>query len=417
MNASLSHGVYDVVIVGGGIVGLAAGMELLERFPHLSLLLLEKEPALGAHQTSHNSGVIHSGIYYRPGSAKARTCVTGAKLMVEFCRAHGIRHELCGKLVVATEDSDVPALQSLYERGVANGVPGLSLVGPERLRELEPHARGVKALHVPGAGLVDYQVVAEKFAEIIAGRGGHIRTGARVVRFARREGFWHVETTIGELRSRALITCGGLHADRLAVMAGGPADVRIVPFRGEYYGVIPSRRFLVRSMIYPVPNPQLPFLGVHFTRSITGMVHAGPNAVLALRREGYRKTDVSLSEILSLMGFAGFWRMATKFWLTGLSEFYRSFSKTAFVQALQQLVPEIQSRDLAPAPSGVRAQAVDLRGWLLDDFDIIAINHALLIRNVPSPAATASISVGDVIAEMASQTFGFQGRRTSNKSA
>jgi len=406
---------YDVAVIGGGIVGLSTAMELLGRAPALRLILLEKEPDVAMHQTSHNSGVIHSGVYYRPGSLKARLCVAGAKLMAEFCQAHQIPHRICGKVIVATQASELPALAALYQRGLANGVGALSVVGPERLQELEPHARGLKALHVGSAGVVDYAAVARVMADVIRERGGDIRTGARVLRLARRQGDWVVEATSGELCSRLLITCGGLQADRLAAMAGAPADMAIVPFRGEYYEIIPERRFLVRSMVYPVPDPAMPFLGAHFTRSITGGLHAGPNAVLALKREGYRRRDVSLADTASLLRFAGFWRMAQAHWSTGLAELHRSFSKAAFVHALQRLVPEIRSEDLLPGGAGVRAQAVDARGRLVDDFNIVQGEGVIHIRNVPSPAATASISIARAIADMAASSFNLRTDLTAQK--
>ena len=391
---------FDVAIAGGGIVGLAIAMELTARWPRLRLIVLEKESTLGQHQTGRNSGVIHSGIYYRPGSRKAALCVAGAKWLVEFCRARGIRHELCGKLVVATTPAEMPALQALYERGVANGVPGLALVGSERIRELEPHARGVQALQVPSAGIVDYSAVARAFAEDVQARGGIIRTSARVDRCLRRGDGWIVTSTAGEVACRYLVSCTGLHGDRLARAAAGLRDVQIVPFRGEYYEVVPARRFLVRHMIYPVPHPALPFLGAHFTRSISGGLHAGPNAVLALKREGYRKWDISATDVAELVTFLGFWRMARRYGAAGLAEWYRSWNKQAFVRALQRLVPEIQPSDLVPAPAGVRAQAVDRHGALLDDFDLVERERALYVRNVPSPAATASLAIGRTIAGM-----------------
>ena len=393
----------DVIIVGGGIVGLATAMELLGRFPDLSLTLLEKEPQLAAHQTGHNSGVIHSGVYYTPGSLKATTCVVGARLMAEFCQAQGIRYEICGKLIVATDDAEVPRLTTLHERGLANGVAGVRMIGPEEIREIEPHARGVVALHVPSAGIVDYAAVAEAFASVIRQRGGQIHPATRVTALQRRESEWAAETTAGEYRAKFLITCAGLQSDRLARRAGGSKDVQIVPFRGEYYDVVPPRRHLVRAMIYPVPDPSMPFLGVHFTRGISNSVHAGPNAVLALKREGYRKRDVGLRDLMEMISFAGFWKMASRHWQVGIEEAYRSWSKRACVQALQRLVPEIQEQDLTPDGSGVRAQAVDAQGRLLDDFDIAPAPNAIHVRNVPSPAATASIRIGQLITEMAAQ--------------
>lgn len=395
----MSQAVSDVVVVGGGIVGLATAVALLERFPSLKLTLLEKESEVAMHQTGHNSGVIHSGIYYRPGSLKAQTCVAGAKLLVEFCQAHHIPYTLCGKLVVARQESELSQLEQLYQRGLANGVPGLTMVGPERMRELEPHTAGIRALHVPQAGIVDYRVVAHTFVRLIAQRGGEIRTAARVIRLLRRERAWVLETSTGEVRGTFLITCGGLHADRLSRMGGAPDDLRIVPFRGDYYELAPERRKLVRAMIYPVPDPALPFLGVHFTRTMEGGVHVGPNAVLALKREGYHKTDISLPDVWGMARYPGFWKMAWRFRAVGMSELYRAWSRAAFTRAAQQLVPEVRSTDLLPSGSGVRAQALNRHGSLVDDFDIVQTERAVHVRNVPSPAATASIRIGRTIAE------------------
>ncbi len=397
----MSQAVSDVVVVGGGIVGLATVVALLERSPSLKLTLLEKEPEVAMHQTGHNSGVIHSGIYYRPGSLKAQTCVAGAKLMVEFCQAHRIPYMLCGKLIVATHESELSQLEQLYQRGLANGVPGLTVVGPERIQELEPHARGVRALHVPKAGIVDYGAVARAFATLIAQRGGEIRTAVRVTRLLTRERAWVVETSAGEVRGTFLITCGGLHADRVSRMGGAPDDLRIIPFRGDYYELAPERRSLVKAMIYPVPNPALPFLGVHFTRTMEGGVHVGPNAVLALKREGYRKADVSLVDVWSMARSPGFWRMMWRFRAVGASELYRAWSRAAFARAAQRLVPEVQPTDLVPSGSGVRAQALDRHGLLVDDFNIVQTEQAVHVRNVPSPAATSSIPIGRTIAGMA----------------
>ena len=399
----MSGGLADLAVVGGGIVGLSTAMAWLDRCPGSRVIVLEKEPRLAAHQTTHNSGVIHSGVYYRPGSLKAKTCVAGAKLLVEFCQAHHIPHHICGKLVVATDESELPALQTLYQRGLANGVQGLALIGPEQIREREPYARGIRALHVPGAGVVDYAAVARTVAQLIQRCGGEIRTGAKVTRLVRRDRVWVLETAAGEVRSHALITCGGLYADRLSMAAGSSNDLCIVPFRGEYYDLIPERRFLVKAMIYPVPDPALPFLGVHFTRSVDGRAHAGPNAVLALKREGYRKTDFRVGDVLEMLRFPGFWKMARRYWSVGLAESYRSWSKRAFVNALQRLVPEIRAADLSPGDSGVRAQALGVDGSLVDDFNIVQGEQAIYVRNVPSPAATASLRIGQLIAEMAAE--------------
>lgn len=390
---------YDVAVIGGGIVGLATARELLARRPDRAVVVLEKEPVVAAHQTSHNSGVIHSGLYYAPGSLKARACVEGARLMVEFCRQHQISHEICGKVVVATEPQELPFLEQLYQRGVANGVAGLALIGPERLHELEPHARGLRALHVPGAGIVDYAAVAQTLSSLVARTGGTIRTDTKVERLAHRNGDWTLQTSSGAIHATFLVTCGGLQEDRLVAKASRRRDLRIVPFRGDYYTLAPQRRGLVRAMIYPVPDPLFPFLGVHFTRAIDGSVHVGPNAVLALKREGYGKADLSLRDTLAMLGYPGFWRMAWKYWPVGLEELRRSWSRRAFAHAAQRLVPEVQDADLISAGSGVRAQAVDRRGALVNDFDLLQEPGAMHVRNVPSPAATASLRVAQLIAD------------------
>ena len=394
---------FDLVIIGGGIVGLATALEVTRRFPALRLAVLEKEAGLAAHQSGHNSGVIHSGLYYRPGSLKAKLCVAGASAMVAFCREHGIAHEICGKVVVATHERELPGLDELERRGHANGVLGLAKIGPERLRELEPHAAGIRALHVPTTGIADYPAVTRKYAEIVQQAGGVVLTETKVVGIVRRNGEVVVETTRGDYKAGFLVNCAGLYSDRVAAMAGAETDVRIVPFRGEYYEIAPARRSLVRGPIYPVPDPDLPFLGVHFTRRVDGSIEAGPNAVLALRREGYRRTDISLRELGQAMAFGGFWRMARKFWKVGAGEYYRSFHKAAFVKALQRLVPELQSADLAPGGSGVRAQAVDRSGKLADDFRFAVSERAVHVLNVPSPAATASIVIGREIVNMAAE--------------
>jgi L-2-hydroxyglutarate oxidase LhgO len=393
----------DLIIIGGGIIGLSSAMEAKRRLPHRSVLVVEKETRLATHQTGHNSGVIHSGLYYKPGSLKARTCVEGAAAMVAFCREHGLPHEVCGKVVVATREEELPALEELHRRGTANGVPDLAMIGPERLREIEPHSAGIRALHVPGTGIVDYVAVANQYAELLRKAGGEIRTGTRALRIAHRGTEIVVETTRGAVTGRRVINCAGLESDRIARAAGARLDARIVPFRGEYYEIAPERHELVRGLIYPVPDPKFPFLGVHFTRRISGGVGAGPNAVLALKREGYRKTDFSLADAAATLTFPGFWRMAAKYWRSGLDEFYRSLSKAAFVRALQRLLPEIGEDDLRPGGAGVRAQAVDRNGRLLDDFEIIRDGrdgNVVHVLNVPSPAATASLVIGKRIVDM-----------------
>jgi (S)-2-hydroxyglutarate dehydrogenase len=399
---------YHVVIVGGGIVGLAAALEITKRFPHLRLLLLEKEDRVGRHQSSHNSGVIHSGVYYKPGSLKARLCVEGARTMVEFCREHGIPHQVCGKVIVATHENEFSRLEELRRRGEANGLDGLQSIGPERLREIEPYASGLRALFVPSTGITDYAAVCEKYAELIGAQGGTILTAAAVIGLKRQPDEIVVETNRSTFSATFVINCAGLFSDRIARMAGDDPQVMIVPFRGEYYSLIPARSSLVRALVYPVPDPQFPFLGVHFTRRIDGSVDAGPNAVLAFRREGYRQTDFNLQDLASSLAFRGFWRMAAKHWRSGLDEIHRSYSKTAFVRALQRLLPELHEEDLLPGGSGVRAQAVAHDGTLVDDFQFVPSPRMLHVLNVPSPAATASLVIGRAIVRIAEDSLGLR---------
>jgi L-2-hydroxyglutarate oxidase len=399
---------HDVIIVGGGIVGLAVALEITKRFPRLRLLLLEKENRVGQHQSGHNSGVIHSGIYYKTGSLKAKLCVEGARAMVEFCRVHGIPHQVCGKVIVATHSEEVPRLEELRRRGEANGLTGLRSIGPEQLREIEPYASGLRALVVPSTGITDYAAVCGKYAELIRAQGGTILTSAAVTGLRDLTIEVVVETSSSVFSTACLINCAGLFSDRISRMAGDDPQLIIVPFRGEYYDLIPERSSLVRALIYPVPDPRFPFLGVHFTRRVSGTVDAGPNAVLAFRREGYRRTDFSLNELAESVAFPGFWRMAAKHWRSGLDEFHRSFSKPAFVRALQRLLPEVREQDLVPGASGVRAQALRRDGALVDDFQFAPSGKMLHVLNVPSPAATASIPIGRVIGEMAAQSFGWQ---------
>ena len=399
---------HDVVIVGGGIVGLAVALEITKRFPRLRLLLLEKEARVGQHQSGHNSGVIHSGVYYKPGSQKARLCVEGARAMIEFCRAHDIPHQVCGKVIVATYPEEFPRLEELRRRGEANGLTGLQLIGPEQLREIEPHASGLRALVVPSTGITDYAAVCEKYAELIHAQGGTILTSTTVTGLRNLTSEVVVETSGASFSTTYLINCAGLFSDRIAGMAGGKPDVIIVPFRGEYYDLIPQRSSLVRALIYPVPDPQFPFLGVHFTRRVSGTVDAGPNAVLAFRREGYERTDFSLRDLASSLAFPGFWRMAAQHWRSGLDEFHRSFSKPAFVRALQRLLPELRAEDLIPGGSGVRAQALRRDGTLVDDFQFVPSGKMLHVLNVPSPAATASLVIGRTIVSTAVDRSGLQ---------
>jgi L-2-hydroxyglutarate oxidase LhgO len=396
---------YDVAIVGGGIVGLATALALSEQFPRRTAAVIEKEPQLASHQTGHNSGVIHSGIYYKPGSCKAKLCVEGVRLMKAFCDANGIRYENCGKVIVATCEDELPRLQALYERGTANGVPGLEMIDRERLREIEPHARAVRAMYSPHTAIVDFTEVARALAAQLTRNGVELRTGTRVHAIARAGGFLRLETNRGTIASRNLINCGGLYADAIARLMGVRPDVRIIPFRGEYYILRPEQR-LVRGLIYPVPDPEFPFLGVHFTRRIQGVVEAGPNAVLAFAREGYRLRDINVPEIAGMLAYRGFWAMAWRYWRMGTYEFYRSLSRRAFLRALQALVPDLEADDMAPGGSGVRAQAVGPDGSLVDDFKITETAQAIHVLNAPSPAATASLAIGRHIAALAGKSFG-----------
>jgi (S)-2-hydroxyglutarate dehydrogenase len=392
---------FHVIIIGGGVVGLAVGLEITRRFPHLRLLVLEKEDGVARHQSGHNSGVIHSGVYYKPGSLKARLCVSGAAAMVEFCREHGIPHQVCGKVIVATSADELPRLESLRHRGEANGLTGLHLIGAEELREIEPHARGLQALVVPSTGITDYALVCEKYAELISAAGGTVLTSARATSIRRLADEIAIETPRGAFSTSALINCAGLYSDRISRMAGDDPGVMIVPFRGEYYDLRPERASLVKALIYPVPDPRFPFLGVHFTRRISGKVDAGPNAVLALAREGYRHTDINLRDLASSIVFPGFWRMARQHWRNGLDEWRRSLSKPAFVRALQRMLPEVCDSDLVPGGSGVRAQALKPDGALVDDFQFVPSGKVLHVLNVPSPAATASLTISKAIVDIA----------------
>ena len=398
---------YDVAIVGGGIIGLSTAMHLTQRFPRLRVAVLEKEAELATHQTGHNSGVIHSGIYYRPGSHKANFCVAGVQKLIQFCDENEIEYERCGKVIVATGESELGRLDNLYERGVANGVEGLEMIGPERLREIEPYAAGIRALWAPGTGIADYVKVAQTYASRFAHAGGDVFTEALVHSITRDGEALAVATTKGTLQANHIINCAGLYADRVAAMIEDRVDVRIVPFRGEYFTLRPESRHLVSGLIYPVPDPRFPFLGVHYTRNIHGSVEAGPNAVLAFSREGYRKSDVDFGETLETLTYPGFWKMTAKHWRTGLSETRRSYSKSIFLRDLQRLLPEIREEDLAPGGSGVRAQAVARNGALLDDFNIIRGREAVHVLNAPSPGATSSLAIGEHIVELAAEAFGF----------
>ncbi|MFG0283802.1 MAG: L-2-hydroxyglutarate oxidase [Phycisphaerales bacterium JB039] len=394
----------DVVIIGAGIVGLATAWRLIER-SDLRPLVLDKEPQVAAHQTGRNSGVIHSGMYYAPGSLKARNCRRGKQMLETFCARHDVPFDICGKVIVAVDQREVEGLERIYQRGVANGVT-CEMIGPERLAELEPHARGVRAIHVPEAGIVDFGAVARRLAELIASRGGHVRTGVRVAGVDSDGDGVTIQTGgADEIRARWAINCAGLHSDRVARAAAADCDALIIPFRGEYYDLRPQARALCRNLIYPTPNPAFPFLGVHFTRMIGGGVECGPNAVLALAREGYRWRDINLRDLAESLGYPGFRKIARRNWRTGTQEMWRSISKRAFVRALRRLVPEITAADLERAPAGVRAQALRPDGALVDDFLITRTQRMVHVCNAPSPAATSSLSVGDhIIDELASLT-------------
>jgi len=395
---------YDIAVIGGGIVGLSFAMQAGERFPRLRVVVLEKEAGVARHQTGHNSGVIHSGVYYKAGSLKARLCVAGAREMVEFCSRHGIPHEVCGKLIVATNSEEAARLDELLAQGVANGLEGLRLLRREAMLEIEPHVGGVRALQVPSTGITDYAAVTAKFAEIAVGRGAEVKTNAGVVGFDRSGNAAGnaviIRTRAGDFSARYVVNCAGLYSDRVARMAGDDPEMMIVPFRGEYYDLAAARGELVRGLIYPVPDPQYPFLGVHFTRRIHGNVDAGPNAVLAFRREGYRWRDFDLGEAMEVFMDAGFRAMARRHWKNGLAEFRRSLRKREFVRSCQRLVPAVRMEDMTPGGSGVRAQAVGTDGALVDDFRFVGRERFLHVLNVPSPAATASLPIGREILGM-----------------
>ena len=395
----------DVVVVGGGIIGLAVAMRLTQEFPRLKLAVVEKEAGLARHQTGHNSGVIHAGIYYAPGSQKANLCATGAGMLRHFCDERGIKYEMCGKVILAADESQLPALDELYRRGTANGAEGLEMISRERLAEIEPHAAGAKAIFSPNTGIIDYTEVAEAYATEAMENGADIFTGARVNGITPSDGRLNIETTGGELPARHVINCAGLHADRVARMMGVDIGVRIIPFRGEYFSLRPGRAQLVNGLIYPVPDPRLPFLGVHFTRRIGSGVEAGPNAVLAFSREGYGKTSFRPADALETLTYPGFYRMARTYWKTGLQEQYRSLVKAAFVRSLQALVPDVRSEDLHEPGAGVRAQAVDRNGRLLQDFSIAKTRGAIHVLNAPSPAATSSLAISRYIVDLAQKSF------------
>ena len=389
---------YDVIVVGGGIVGLATAYQTLVNDPTLKLALVEKESQLAKHQTGNNSGVIHSGLYYKPGGLKATNCIRGYHMLLEFVEKEDIKFELCGKVVVATSQEEIPYLEKLYERGQLNGLDGLKMISGGEVKDYEPYVSAVKGIRVPQTGIVDYPAMCEKMGERIKEMGGEIHLNEKVVSIDNKGKTVHVNTDKNTYSGSLMVNCAGLYSDKVARM-NADVDSKIVPFRGEYYELIPEKEYLVNHLIYPVPDPNFPFLGVHFTRMINGGREAGPNAVLAYAREGYTKTDINLKELFETLTYPGFIKVATKYWQTGLGELYRSYSKKAFTKALQKLIPEIQESDLKPGGAGVRAQACDRTGGLLDDFKIIENEKAINVINAPSPAATSSLSIGKTISE------------------
>jgi L-2-hydroxyglutarate oxidase len=389
---------YDFAIVGGGIVGLSTGMALSERSPGARIVVIEKEDHWAAHQTGHNSGVIHSGIYYKPGSYKAKFAIEGARLIPEFCKEHGIAHDVCGKIIVATEEYELPLLDNLLKRGFQHGLP-IRKITAEEIREIEPHCTGLAGIEVKSTGIADYKNVAATYAKIIQQRGGELKLGCRVTKFNHNSDGVTIETTGGEFQTKLLVNCAGLHCDRIAWLDKVDPQARIVPFRGEYYELKPEKRYLVKNLIYPVPNPEFPFLGVHYTRMTDGNIHCGPNAVLALKREGYRWRDISLYDMWDSLTYKGFWNLAKKNFGEGMNEVYRSLSKKAFTKSLQRLIPEVQQDDLVPSHAGVRAQALMPDGKMVDDFLVVRGDKSVHVCNAPSPAATASIPIGRAVAE------------------
>ncbi len=394
---------YDFAIIGGGIVGLATGMALVEKYPHARLVVLEKETSLAYHQTGHNSGVIHSGIYYKPGSLKAKLCREGSRSIVEFCQKYNIAHEVCGKVIVATQEKELPLLENLYQRGLENNLK-VAKITAEQVKEIEPYVTCLAGIQVFTTGIVDYKQVCQKYGELIQSQGGEICLGTKVEKILATDNSQILETNKGNFETKFTINCAGLYSDRIAQLGNANPEAKIIPFRGEYYELVPEKRYLVKGLIYPVPNPAFPFLGVHFTRMIDGSVHAGPNAVLSLKREGYKKTDFDLRDFSEIITYPGLWKLAAKYADEGIQEIIRSFSKAAFVRSLQQLIPEVQAEDVVPAGAGVRAQALMNDGKLVDDFLIVEGKNNLHVCNAPSPAATSSIEIGRAIAQKVSLT-------------
>lgn len=395
----------DVIIIGGGIVGLATGLKLSLNNPELKILIIEKEDQLAPHQTGNNSGVVHSGIYYKPGSLKAINCIDGYSQLIQFCDNENIPYDLCGKVIVATSDEEIPTLKMLYERGQENGLKGLKMLDKDEIHEIEPHVNGIKGIRVPQTGIIDFKEVSLKYAERIRKSGGEIKLSTKVIDILKQTDGSIVETNQGSFKTSLVVNCAGLYSDKIAAMTQENVDVRIIPFRGEYYKISPDKQYLVNNLVYPVPDAEFPFLGVHFTRMINGGIEAGPNAVLAFAREGYKKSNINIPELVESLIWPGFLKIAGKYWKTGFGEMYRSFSKAAFTKALQNLLPEITKNDLVQGGAGIRAQACDRNGGLLDDFSIIENDIAINVLNAPSPAATSSLAIGDHIATIIMKRF------------
>ncbi|MEM6841719.1 MAG: L-2-hydroxyglutarate oxidase [Bacteroidota bacterium] len=396
---------YDIIIVGGGIVGLATALKLKEQRPQLKLAVLDKENKVAVHQTGHNSGVIHSGVYYQPGSLKAINCIRGYQMLVDFCQQQDVPYELCGKVIVATNPSELPQLDKIQERGTANGLTGLKRLVKEEIDEYEPHVNGLEAIFVPQTGIINYTAVCQKYAELMQQYDGTLFLDRKVLDIRSHMGGSTIITNHGTFTTRIVINCAGLYSDKIAQMMRPDVNVKIVPFRGEYYELKEDKQYFVKNLIYPVPDPAFPFLGVHFTRMIEGGIEAGPNAVLAFRREGYTRSDIHPGELSETLSWPGFQKVARKYWRTGLGEMYRSFSKSAFTKALQHLIPTIKEDDLVPGGAGVRAQACDRDGGLLDDFKILEDEYAVHVLNAPSPAATSSLSIGQTVSELVLPRF------------
>jgi len=396
---------YDVIIVGGGAVGLATALQLTNQNPSLKVVLLEKESVVANHQTGNNSNVIHSGVYYKPGSLKATNCIRGYTMLIDFCRKHNVPFDLCGKVIVATSESELPFLNTIMERGQLNGLQNLKKLTQGQLKEYEPHVAGIAGVHVPQTGIVDYRVVAEKYAEVFQKQGGEIKLGEKVIDVQLGKDSVVVVTQKASYTGKIMVNCAGLYSDKIAALTRRDLNIKIIPFRGEYYKLKKEKEYLVKTLIYPVPDPNFPFLGVHFTTMVGGGVECGPNAVLAFKREGYKKSDINLAELGESLAWPGFRKVASKYWRTGMGEMYRSFSKAAFTKALQKLMPEIQEDDLIEGGAGVRAQACDREGGLVDDFLILEDKQVINVCNAPSPAATSSLSIGETVANLVMKRF------------